>query len=1188
MEKVSVLIQLQDKITQGIKKVSVAFSEVNREISAAKGQTEKFNNVCSRLKMPDLNAQLNIVTQFADQLSQLSEAGLGFGQSMADLSSITGMVGDDLKMLEQNSRKFGKEAGTGADVAARAYALLASQITIDKIGIEGLNILEERSITLAQASGMALDAAANALAGTINQFGLSAEEADRVVNVLAAGSKYGAAEIEDLSMSFKVVGAAASAMGLNVESTAGALEILSQANLKGSEAGTALRNIILKLNTELGFDLSKTSLSTALDSLKPRLTDAAYLSQVFGIQNIAAAQFLIQNAAAVEEMTQQVTGTNVALEQASIRTETTAHKLEVMKAKVEDLKISISDHLGGLSAWMAVLSENAMTLMMLSTLTGGIKNGIVMLNAAVVKLTGSTILHNIAVKASAAATAVWSATQRACTTLMALYRLAHIKLTAAIGSTTAATVALGAACTLGLSVAITGIVLLINKLCKKSSDATEDVDNLKDSTDAFTSATAAAKADIDMEVASLKRLIDKNGDATETVSNLNQKYGEALGYHKTAAEWYDTLVKKSEAYCQQLGYEAQAKVLASQKAEKQIQLDAINAEREKLAKTVVRVEWQDGTNGQNGKAVNVYGDTTQSYIDLSNQAKTLEGEVSKLQESFTSCIGKASDAAAALATPTATGVAAAVSMSAMSYDQLTKSIEETEKALKAKSPADKEAITNLSRHLAALNAEKKARDENLGFSTDKDKDEYDPNAPLDSIHNIDKAIKYQQSLKEQATAEALPAIGAEIARLEDLKTKLEEVSNGVQKTFDVIGDIKTFEELDQAQSYYESKRKTASVDERKQYDDKLSQIAKLRKTWDEMAVNIPSPIAQLNTIQELTDALSYYQDLQQKQSIADAQVTQREIDQLNAKKESKMALIALPSEVEKVQGLNQLSDKELVMELKVEGLDSLQSKIRNLQRLLADTKNPLGKDQRADVEMLIASYERYSAVVKRSDVNVRQAWGGIESIGNSIKGLSQTLRGNADMWTKVTSVIDTMLSIYDGFTSIIQLVQTLTAVTAAHSVAKGVEATAETTEMVTNTTAATAAGAASAVLTPMLQLETKAWMQLAAAKTFAAHASIPFVGTPTAVGFIGVQQAVMAAIKIPAFADGGIAYGPTLGIFGEYAGAKSNPEVVAPLDKLRTLIGGDDNGGIGRVEFEIKGRTLFGVLERENNIRRRS
>ena len=328
----------------------------------ASATTTRFGNICSRLKMPDLNAFLGVAERLGGVLGDLSQGGMNFGQSMADLSSITGIAGDDLKTLGENARKVGQDSGLGAGTAARAYAILASQIDVAVIGMAGLNNLQEKSVTLAQASGMSIDAAATSLAGTINQFGLSANEAERVINVLAAGSKYGAAEIEELSQSFKVVGSAASAMGLTVEQSAGALEVLSKANLKGSEAGTALRNIILKLNTELGVDLSRTSLSTALDALKPKLTDAAYLSKLFGMENIAAAQYLIQNSSAVEEMTQKVTGTNVAQEQAAVRTDTTAHKMEILRAKVDDIKISFANSLGPMSAYASVVGENAVVL----------------------------------------------------------------------------------------------------------------------------------------------------------------------------------------------------------------------------------------------------------------------------------------------------------------------------------------------------------------------------------------------------------------------------------------------------------------------------------------------------------------------------------------------------------------------------------------------------------------------------------------------------------------------------------------------------------------------------------------------------------------------------------------------------------------------------------------------------------
>ena len=74
--------------------------------------------------------------------------------------------------------------------AALAYATLVSQIDVATIGMDGLKTLQQQSVTLAQTSGMALDEAAVAQFSTINQFGLSADQASRDANVLAAGSKF--------------------------------------------------------------------------------------------------------------------------------------------------------------------------------------------------------------------------------------------------------------------------------------------------------------------------------------------------------------------------------------------------------------------------------------------------------------------------------------------------------------------------------------------------------------------------------------------------------------------------------------------------------------------------------------------------------------------------------------------------------------------------------------------------------------------------------------------------------------------------------------------------------------------------------------------------------------------------------------------------------------------------------------
>ena len=79
--------------------------------------------------------------------------------------------------------------------------------------------------------------------------------------------------------------------------------------------------------------------------------------------------------------------------------------------------------------------------------------------------------------------------------------------------------------------------------------------------------------------------------------------------------------------------------------------------------------------------------------------------------------------------------------------------------------------------------------------------------------------------------------------------------------------------------------------------------------------------------------------------------------------------------------------------------------------------------------------------------------------------------------------------------------------------------------------------------------------------------------------------AMVSSVKgMAKFADGGIVSGATLALVGEYAGARNNPEVIAPLDKLRSLMGGMGGRGGGKVRFEIRGRALKGVLSNEERL----
>lgn len=1011
MKNVSFTIELKDKISAAIKKITDAFGDLSGGVKAAQSQTQKFQDVCSKLNMPNFNAILQVTEKVGKMFASASETGMSFGQSMADLSSITGIAGDELAMLEENSRRFGKESGLGADTAARAYSLLASQIEISKIGIEGLNKLEEKSITLAHASGMSLDGAANALAGTINQFGLGAEAADRVINVLAAGSKYGAAEIEDLTQSFKVVGAAASAMGLDVESTAGALEILSQANLKGSEAGTALRNIILKLNTELGIDLGETSLGTALEALKPKLSDATYLSKVFGMENIAAAQFLIQNAAAVDEMTAQITDTNVAEEQAAVRTATTAQRFQELRASVDDIKIGFTDMLGSMAPYTALVMENADAIALMGTMMKGAYNGMTTLNQMVVKLTGSTILQNVATKAASAATAIWTGVQKALNLVLTANPIGLV--IAAIGALVA------------------GVIYAYNNF--------EGFRNVCDKV--WEAVKAVAEAVWDFLVAAFEK---------------------ACAVIKKAWEW----IKKFFG----IKDDASAKEAAT-------------------------------TLDQETKAIN------------ENTAAKKKNKEVKIDFSATGS-GKGSTSAnqKPVANPT-------------SYKELADAVSYYEKKLQETKPTETETIALLHKKIKAYKDAQAIIEQQWAAANRPEE--------LNTLQAIDAEIEYQQGLRERATADNIAGIDAEIARLNTLRTALEDSAH----TEVGIDQITTYEQLNAELSYYEAKLQRTTGTERAEVQKWINDLKRLRGEWDAtlVAMNAPGDISTLDTISELDSAISYYSTKQKTASASEIVDIQRTIEALEAKRDSLKRLTDIPSMQQEIADLDKLSGNSLQMKLEVVGLDTVKSRIKQLQSMLDDTTNPLGDDQRKEVEGLLGSWKKYEKVItstyNKGDL-LTGAMGNLSSLMSSMSGVvgegaAGWLSYGANILTAVAQAMPALASVIGG-----------------------------------NIAQAFSGAAAQSQTVPF-----------------------PY----NLIALAASMAAVTAAVaSIPKFADGGIAYGPTLGIFGEYAGASNNPEVVAPLDKLKSIIGLDGGSGGGKVEFRIEGRTLVGILDKTERIKSRT
>lgn len=821
--------------------------------------------------------------------------------------------------------------------------------------------------------------------------------------------------------------------------------------------------------------------------------------------------------------------------------------------------------------------------------------------------------------------------------------------TAGTAALTVAVTALYAAMTMGISIIITGLISLFSSMGDEAEDAAQDVDMLKDSTDAFSSASSNAKAEIDMEVSALASLINSHKNTTKKVSELNKKYGESFGYHRTAAEWYDTLISKSKVYCAQIGYEAQAKVLASKIAAKQLEKESKQSERFQLGQ-----QYWDGNGNTHYNWENAAGGKDY-YDQLGGEVSKLTSEITVLQRQYDACIKHMVQAQKELDRSRNSVQVTNNNIHDLTTEELNQELEQKRKDLDRLKGNDNAERQRLNREIGRLQKELNKRDavnkrEQGGTHTNKKttrKTAARENAPekpvanpktleqiaknisyyenqlkktdqadknkiaslaaligkykelqktieeevdtasrptsLDTLENIDAELQYQQQLRKQASKEKLSQIDAEIKRLNNLKTAFEDSSHAALK----IDEIKTYEQLDGEIAFYEKQLKKATQSGRTEIQKQILALQKLRHEWDEALATLTKPahIGTLNSMEELDKAISYYGDLQRKASAQEVENIQRTINALQDKRDAMARMTQLPAMQQEAGELGAMSGKKLRMELELIGMEGIREKIRSLQKMLADTKNPLGAEQREEVQGLIGTWKKYEKVLRRSEVSLTDAWSSMKGIGSGVQSLTDALEGNGDAWQTVTGVVDGFIQIYDGVNAIIDIINALTGATQTNTAATTAQGMAKTTEAEIDSAATGVEVTNSAARAAAARVETTLDVAGAAAKTMKAHASIPIVGIALGIGMVAALIGVMASL--PKFADGGIAYGPTLGIFGEYAGAANNPEVVAPLDKLKSLIGDIGSGFSGKLEARLRGRDIVLALANETRINRK-
>lgn len=1257
-----------------------------------------------------LGAVSNAVGQLNGTLQDITADSRAFGAAMRVANTMAGKNAEGFAKLKNQVAELAKNVPVARDELANGLYQVVSNSVPENNWLNFLNKSAKASV-----GGVAdLGEVVKVTSTVIKNYGLAWDAAESVQDKIQLTAKNGVTSFEQLAQALPRVTANASTLGVSVDELLASFATLTGVSGNTNEVATQMAAIftaLVKPSSEATEMAEKMGIEFNAASIKAAGGLRNFLTQLdASVKEYAAANGVLEQEVyaklfgSAESLRALTPLTNQLAEKFSENVDAMANSAGTINAAYNEMSSTgsattqmLKNQLGAITDVVAGFVGGAMPILSFTSQLGITAMSITSLVKTLKALNIQQAILTLRSKAGGAAMLLFglNASRSA-----AFTRVFSAALKSGAYSATAFKIALkGLMITTVVGAAIVAVTSVIEYFVNKTDEATDKTNEFSEAEDAYKNAAASTKVELDKEIKALGDLITAKKDTTDAVNHLNAVYGDLFGSHKTASEWYDTLTRKSQIYVKQIGYEAQAKVLATKLAEKQIELEDNYAKRRELwkaggaQKTTKRTITNRSTGGDSYEVVTT--EDTKEYADLKDSARGLIPEIQSLQRQLGIAQKHMADCSKQMAAVDAKmgHNNKTVKVSAMTYQQVADAIEKTEKKLK--NTTDSKEIAKLKAYNTELHNRKKLLDKSLGFDkfkgnksgNKKNKPVADPKtyeqlstnieyykkklttastaeqekiraniqvwekkkaaielaqkaaerpteiktlqdvekeldylqtlrktankndlagidklisktellgaamqrpAKLETLQDIDKEIEYQQKLRATASKEAISGIDAEISKLETLKNYIENAT--VIDTPD--NALKTYEQLNIKLAYYNELLEKATEEQRPEIQKHINDIEGIKKAWDDSlaALNKPGDITQLDTIEKLDEAVRYYQEQQSKQSADEIQNTQRTIDALEAKRKAMQRGIEIPSMQKEIAEINELSNREFKIKVKGIGFDALTDKIRELQKQLNDTNNPVTDGQRKDIEEMISTYEQWRKSSISSFDTVKSGWDGIKGIGDSINSITDALDGNGNAWQKVTAIVDGFIQLYESISAIVGIIDMLTTASTAHAAAKTGEAAATTATATAQGVETAAQTVAAATMIPVIaanKLATASYMELAAAMFFAAHASIPFVGFGIASGFVSAATAMVEAIGVMPFAKGGVVSGPTLALVGEYAGASNNPEVIAPLDKLRSMI--QPQGGIGgNVRFEIEGRKLVGVISNTTRVAAKS
>lgn len=359
------------KYQEYLKQVNAELRKVNAEIKETESWLTRFNNGFS--KWGALAASgVAAITGVSLALSQLRKNRDDKEASAANLKALTGLDDDAIQWLTKEAEilsttmhKTGLRVTQSSKDILEAYMLVGSAKPDLLANKEALNAVTIEAMRLSKAAKMDLKEAVDAVTLSMNQYGASAEEAAKYTNVMAAGSKFGSAAVQSITAAVTKAGVSASGANVSIEELVGSIETLAEKGIKDEVAGTGLKMFFLRLQTGAKeTNPAVVGLQTALKNLQKLSTKG--IVDRFGAETYTIAKTLIDAADKVDYYTKAVTGTNVAMEQAAINSDTNESKMAQYKNQIKEagnvLMQKLNPSLSMLTGWTTKIIKAAPVL----------------------------------------------------------------------------------------------------------------------------------------------------------------------------------------------------------------------------------------------------------------------------------------------------------------------------------------------------------------------------------------------------------------------------------------------------------------------------------------------------------------------------------------------------------------------------------------------------------------------------------------------------------------------------------------------------------------------------------------------------------------------------------------------------------------------------------------------------------